>query len=212
MSGNRTARIARRILAGVMLLCAWSNASADVTLRLARLSDTEAVLIGSGTLGTVVPASNSHALFLIDPFVGSPNGNNWVLEESELDVGPSYRFNFANDMGTDTDADAFLNTLYVGRVEFETQTFPQIPSNEPLVGTMFLRLEPNGATFAPIGSTGQVYWGTTTGDIRGVLSGTWEIVAAPVPEPMSVHMMLGGLALLALLGKRRGRTFNQAMR
>jgi len=194
-----------------MLLFAWGSASADVLLRLHRLSDTEIVLVGSGTLGTVIPADNRHALYLIDPFSTRPIGNDWILVESELDAGVSYRFNFANEAGSGLGAAAFENTIYVGRVEFSSGTFPPIPSGVPLTGSMLLRLE-DGATFKPIGTTGQVFWGTTNGNVQGVLSGTWQMVAAPVPEPMSVYMMLGGLAVLVLLGKRRGRTSDRAMR
>lgn len=112
-------------------------------------------------------------------------------------------FNFANDAGSGI-GDSFTNTIYIGK-DIGTLPFEQIPSNEPLVGTMLLHLG-NGESFAPVGSTGDLYWGKTTGNIRGILSGSWEIVApSPIPEPSSIGMMLGGVLLLAVVYIRSTR-------
>lgn len=201
-------RILARVALGSSLYLASCVASADVLLQLERRSDTEVLLVGSGALGTVLPVDNRHALFLIDPFSTRPSGNNWILVESELTVGASYAFNFANDAGPAIGAGAFENTIYVGRVEFASGTFPPIPSGEPLSGSMLLSLD-DGATFKPIGTRGQVFWGTTNGSIQGVLSGSWEMVAANlVPEPTPAESMLGGLAVLALLRMRPKRSRN----
>lgn len=49
---------------GAALLFGSFAAFADVLLQLQRLSDTDALLVGSGSLGTSVPAENQHSLFL----------------------------------------------------------------------------------------------------------------------------------------------------
>jgi hypothetical protein len=202
--GSGLARVALRVLMGSVLLLANFGASGEVLLRLQRLSDTQVILVGSGFLGAVVPAENQHALSLIDPFSvrPAPLVNHRILEDSDLYAG-SFVFNFANDAGSGI-GDSFTNTIYIGR-DVGTLPFPQIPSAELFSGTMFLDLG-SDATFAPIGSAGDVFWGTTTGNIRGVLSGRWEMVAAiPVPEASSYALMLGGLLLLAMHAARSNR-------
>jgi len=206
LTTSRICRVTLRFVIGAALVFGSGTAFSAVLLQLQRLSDTDVLLIGSGFLDGTIPAENQHSLYLIDPFLirPSPRANHPILDESELYAG-SYRFNFANDAGSGI-GDSFTNTIYIGR-DVGTLPFPQIPLNEPLVGSMLLHLA-NGESFAPIGSTGAVYWGTTTGNIRGILSGSWEMVAPdPVPLPSSISMMLGGIFVLAMLYLRStGRT------
>ncbi len=184
-----------RTLVGAASFFACFAAFAEVHLTLQRISDTQVVLTGTGTLGSLVPAENQHSLWLEDPFSGrpAPSSVHSVLEDSDLHAG-SFYFNFANAAGSGI-GDSFSNTVYVGR-DIGVLPFPIIPSGEPFAGTMLLRLT-NGESFAPVGSTGKVFWGTTTGNVTGVLSGSWEMVAAsPVPEPSSLFTMIAGLLLL----------------
>jgi hypothetical protein len=202
------AAVALRALVGsALFFTCFSAAFGDVLLRLQRISDTEVLLVGSGALGTVFPADNLHALFLDDPYSDrpAPRASHSIYEDSGMHAG-SFEFNFANVAGSGI-GDSFTNTIYIGR-DVGVLPFPQIPSNEELAGAMVLRLDV-GESFKPIGATGDVYWGTTTGNIRGVLSGTWEmVVATPVPEPGSIALMTGGLLLLAGVRFRRS-TYSQ---
>lgn len=184
-----------RTLVGTALFFSCVTAFADVRLTLHRIGDTQVVLTGSGTLGSLVPAENQHSLLLEDPFSSrpAPLSVHSILEDSDLHAG-SFFFNFANAAGNGI-GDSFSNTVYIGR-DIGILPFPIIPSGEPLAGSMMLRLA-SGESFAPVGSTGRVFWGTTTGNVMGVLSGSWEMVAAsPVPEPSSLFTMVAGLLLL----------------
>jgi len=179
-------------------------ALADVKLTLERLSDTQVILSGSGEMGAVLPPENVHSLYLQDPFTNAPAALSVhsILEDSELHTGDFY-FNFANAAGSGIGG-AFNNTIYMGR-DIGVLPFPTMPSGEPFGGTMFLELNP-GESFAPVGATGVVYWGTTNGNVSGVLSGSWEMVAPTlVPESSSIVLMAAGLGLLlAFRGRRRG--------
>ena len=213
-----------------ILCCVAIPAQADITFKIGRISDTEAVLIGSGALGTTLPDSNAHALFLMDPFQirPAPTSNTWVLDESDLHAG-SFTFNFANEAGSDIGLNpnrppgtvgisGFANTIFFGN---STLIFPQpnpfqpIPSNVSINGSMFLNLT-SGSTFAPIGSRGDVYWGITLNQVtfpsgsgftqqdKGVLSGSWEMVnVSAVPETTVSAMMLVGLGLVGFVAYRR---------
>ncbi|MGE0387060.1 MAG: hypothetical protein AB7Q97_20235 [Gammaproteobacteria bacterium] len=198
---SAVAGFAGRWLLAVALTTSFTSASAAVLLRLERISDTDVRLVGSGTLGDTLPAENRHSLYLVDPFSvrPAPLSNHPILDSSELSAG-DFDFNFANDAGSGIGA-SFNNVIYIGR-DIGVLPFPEIPSNEPLAGSMLLHLTA-GATFAPIGASGEVYWGTTTGNIRGVLSGTWEMVEpSPVPLPGAIGLALGGTVLLRLFSGR----------
>ena len=94
----------RKSLAVAALVVLGSNAAhASVLLELYRLSDTDVLLVGSGSVGPSVPPENIHALFLSDPFTvrPSPGANTSLLMNSDLRAG-SFEFNFANDAGGGT--------------------------------------------------------------------------------------------------------------
>lgn len=120
-------QVALRSLMGAGFVFASFAAFADVLLQLQRLSDTDALLVGSGSLGMSIPAENQHALYLIDPFSirPSPLANNQLLMDSDLHAG-SFVFNFANDAGSGI-GDSFTNNyLYRQRhwhASFRTDTF-----------------------------------------------------------------------------------------
>jgi len=192
-------------------------AQAGLSIQLQRLNDTDALMLVSGQLDTLPPGGNAHSLTLMDPFSTRPADadNSWVLDSSDLRAG-TYLFNFANQAGrcvptcpgTQVSPGVFYdnsgraNTIYFGNnVLVSPSSFQSIPSNTTLTGSMQLELQ-NGATFAPVGATGQVYWGTTTLMAgQGVLVGTWEVVA--VPEPRVYAMMLAGLGLIGIVACRR---------
>jgi len=210
-----------RLLSAALCLATALPAQADLSVLLYRLSDTEAWMQVSGEIGAAAPGGNRHSLALMDPFTIRPpdNDNSWVLDESDLRAG-DFLFNFANQAGrcvggcpgTQTapgvafDNSGRANTIYFGNNDLVFPfpfPFRDIPTNTPLVGSMMLGLQ-NGASFAAVGASGEVLWGTTAiGLGPGVLVGTWQMVSAPVPEPGAHVMMLVGLALLGLGALRR---------
>jgi len=207
--------------AALLCMATVFPAHAGLSIQLQRLNDTDALMLVAGQLDTVSPGSNAHALTLMDPFSTRPTDadGSWALDSSDLRAG-GYLFNFANQAGrcvptcpgTEVspgvlyDNSGRANTIYFGNndVVFPFPSpFAPIPSNAAFTGSMHLELQ-NGATFAPVGATGEVYWGLTTllaG--KGVLVGSWEMVASPVPEPTAYAMMLAGLGLIGIVARRR---------
>lgn len=196
MFGSLSLRaFARWVALTAIVVLSHVGAQAAVLLQLQRLSDTDALLIGQGSLTTLDAAtSNRHMLRLIDPFGVRPGHlvNSWLYMSGNLKAD-AFEFNFAHDVGTGF-GDAFENLIYIGR-----NTFQDIPANSTLSGSILLHLG-DGATFAPVGATGDVYWGTWP----GALSGSWEMVAAtPVPEPQTVALFSAGLLALVFVTRSR---------
>jgi hypothetical protein len=221
-SHTLTLKMALRRFAAVLCMATMPHAQAIVSIQLERLSDTDALMFVSGQLDTAPPGGNAHSLALMDPFSARPGDtdNSWVLDSSDMRAG-DYLFNFANQAGrcaancpgTEVSPGVFsdnsgrANTIYFGNndVVFPFPfPFLAIPSNTPITGSMQLQLQ-DGATFAPVGASGEVYWGTTALMLgKGVLVGSWEMVGLPaVPEPTAYAMLLAGLGLIGFVAHRR---------
>jgi hypothetical protein len=189
---------------GSIALLVWSISApvlAQTQLQIVRLSDTDALIVGGGTMGSTPAAGwNIHALYLSNPFGNAPGplDNNYILVSSELRAG-SFQFNFAHDAGAGY-GNGITNTIYIGRNPFDN-----IPEFSTLTGTMQVRLY-NGVTFAPVGSIGAVYWGTSAPDNgQGAVSGSWTMLSASaVPEAATSALLGFGLLTIALsrLAKR----------
>jgi len=179
------------LFAGSLTLLTPLAATATVHVELQRLSDTDALLVATGSLSAPAPAGNPHIIFLSDPFSvrPAPSVDDNILVTSDLHAG-SYVFNFAHDLGTNF-GPFFQNIIYVARDDFVP-----IPLNEPFTGSMLLHLA-DGATLAPLGASGDVFWGSSP----SLVAGTWEVV----PEP-AIHFLLLAGAISAALVLRRVST------
>lgn len=211
---------ASRLLAALVGLGSALPAHAVLTIWVERRSDIDAVMHVSGLIDAASPGGNAHALALMDPFSTRPadTDNSWVMDESDLHAG-AFLFNFANQAGRCIaqcpgtpvspgvvfDNSGRANTIYFGNNDLVFPLpfpFQPIPVQTPLTGSMSLQLQ-NGATLAPVGATGDVYWGTTATMLGlGVWVGTWSMTPA-VPEPGTYALLLPGLGLMAWAARRR---------
>jgi hypothetical protein len=171
-----------------LLLGGAGQAKADLVFHLERTDDTHATLTVTGTLPDVgYTPPNAYIFTLADPFSVDPplTSNDPVGLSGTLDLA-GFPFTRAYDGGAQQN--------YV----------PQEPGptlylvNDPIYGAspVVPGMSFSGAaqlvlpreTFAPVGSTGNVYWGVQFGP---ALVGTWEIVGTPssVPEPSSLALL-----------------------
>ncbi|KQV96436.1 PEP-CTERM sorting domain-containing protein [Pelomonas sp. Root1237] len=206
------ARARSASLAGLMagLFAACGSAQAAVHLDIQRVDATHVLVTGSGFIDAGTPAlGENHALFVYDLFAVNPAHlvNSWLLWQNDFKVG-NVSINFAHDAGTGygTPRD---NVVYFGMsLPGAPNPFPALPVGAPLSGSMLWTLT-DGSQFAAAGSSGLLRWGmdTTTDPFNfglGPSVGTWNMVAAPVPEPASALLLAAGGLLLA--SAMRGRT------
>ena len=195
-----------RKLAWIVLLCGGAlfgviiPASASVLFQIERVSDTQGILTGSGSiaLGTTLPELQFNDLALSNPFSAVPSGTNInddVYQSSNLQVGL-----------------IIVNAAYTC-VAFASAC-PSVPNiylagNSPfspgdiVAGTLNLQLLAT-YSFAAVGTSGDVFWGLDSA--HPPLVGTWEIVgSATTPLPAALPLFATGVGALGLLGRRRKR-------
>lgn len=178
-----------------------SPAYAAVLFTIERIDDTHARLVGSGTLGLVAPEVNDHILALTDPFAIDPvvATSDYALVGGNLRVGgKALDFAYAASPQFDLFGDLTAG-LYVGNNGFRAYAAQDLVS-----GHFNLELT-GGATFAAVGTSGQVTWGVID-FANPQLVGEWHIVDAPVDVPEPASLALGAIALASLLAARRATT------
>jgi len=79
--------------------------------------------------------------------------------------------------------------------------------NLAFAGSDAVNLSAFAADLPTAGTTGSIYTGDSSGG-QGIVVGTWDVTAAPVPEPTT--LALAGLGFAGLLALRRKRTFGSS--
>lgn len=177
------------LLALLFVAFAPVPADAGLMLRLERISDTEAVLSGTGSVddfGTTV----FDQLEFVGATTGSPAGAGSVV--GDFGIGSFLPTEFFEGVGS----------LVISEAAGSTGTFT---SGDMPVGSSQLARITGGFIFGPVGTTGNLVAqiaGGTVNDVETV--GSYQIVAtsAPVPEPSTMVMAVAG-AVAGLCGSRR---------
>jgi len=194
------------------------SASASLLLQIERVSDNMAIVSsagtlenpGTGTAGLYLP--NLQNLLVENPFATAlPN----LADVRIFDAGSTMAFgplrtpvSFADlviaDFGFFPPPPGH-DGFYFGASPF-TPGCPFVTLCDPITGLLQLVL-PNGISFAPIGATGNVYWGNhnagaaATGTwIVVVATDKWNNVASSVPEPATLSLI--GLGITVSTGVR----------
>lgn len=180
-------------IAGIFLHIETAGA---ITFQIERLSDTQAVVTGTGTMGSISSSINNQhiitfgtGLFGVDP----TSMYSSILTSSTMQIGGK-SVDFAYDVNCCSVM--FVPSLYFGSLSgiFET--------GDSVIGSLTMTLVDSN-TWASIGTTGTAY----SGLVDPAATGTWEIVAGPstVPIPPALSLFGSGLALMGFIGWRRKR-------
>jgi PEP-CTERM motif len=165
--------------------------ASSIVLQIERVSDTVGILTGTGSLPATCLGSDCHILVLADPFGTdpAPSANNNALGASTTLAIGSFVFDIAYTAGSDFFFVGPGPALYFGRF---SGCCP--PGGGSISGAMDLLL--TDSLFAPVGATGNVYWGHS--EAAGVV-GTWVMgsPAAAVPEPATLLLLGTGLVAVA---------------
>lgn len=199
------AKIGRRLAAGVaaaMLIAGLgllAPANATLLINIERVSDTHAVVTGSGTLDAPSTNANPHVIVLEDPFSLPPlvSQNVGILSSTSLTFdGKSIEF--AWDLGENFNwTGNSLPAFYFGSIAGAYSTGAAFNT-----GQMDLVLAA-GSSWAPVGSSGDIYWGS----LPGVVVGRWVIGPSgsgqELPANSAMLLLLPGLVMMFLYFPRK---------
>jgi hypothetical protein len=207
-----TAMTSREYLRITLTSClgflAWSNAGA-VTFEIQRLSDTSAIIKGTGSFEPLGFETGNDQIFSLDaPFSLAPGpvGVNWIAVSTDLLVG-GVPWTEIYEAGADENYSGLNHpVIYVSR-----NGLPQVLLGE-ISGTFEINLV--DGTLAPVGSSGRVFRGAAcTGCGFVVEVGSWRMTASSaVPLPSAFPLF--ALSMIGLIGvtpklRRRCHPLNQ---
>lgn len=192
------------ILAVMLLTLEVIPAKASVFFQFGRLSDTQAVVTGSGSLDGPKPLTPNLGILEFDnPFGLAPSGtdNSNVFQSATLQIG-GYTIDFADTAGPSFNILGNNDpTIYFQNTSLNALGGGFSVGDSVSSGNLLLQLVA-GTSFAPVGTTGDVYWGAYG---TPTVVGSWEIVSAvgATPLPPALPLFAAGLGALVLLGWRR---------
>jgi len=172
-----------------------NHARAALTFNVEKLDDKHAVVTGSGSLaGFSAPAFAELILSFPDIFATPPGDNDtaYALDASTMSVGGTL---ITNSWATGvSNTPGGIPVIYAsGSNVYDTTS--------QVTGSLSWTLDLSSATFGPVLTTGDVYWGFP-GTAGGVNVGTWTITSVPLPATI----VLLGSGLAGLAGSRiRGK-------
>lgn len=186
--------LTRALLASLMAI---GTAQASIVFTVTRLSDTTASVVGSGALDAPMQFSNGDGLVL-DNVLTMPSA--WSLG-AFFDPASTMTFGTSKVIGGQTVGSGFgFGYTQNSWLYFSADQGLYVGASP--TGTLLLSLDKG--SFAPVGTTGSVYWGSYFPESR--LVGSYSVVdaaaeAADVPEPASLAIL--GLGLIGLATARR---------
>ena len=175
-------------------------ARASVLFQIERVSDTQAIVTGTGSLNGPTPSDILSLIQFVNPFgiAPSPGDNKNIFQSATMQVGGKI-VDAAYTCGSSINCDGSSNPdLY-----FATNGGLAI-GDSVSSGNLVLDLASSGTSLAVVGTSGNVYWSV---QVSPTLIGTWEMVSAAgaTPLPAALPLFATGLGVLGLLGRRRKR-------
>jgi hypothetical protein len=176
------------VILGLVLLSPTVS-QGDLMITIERASSTQVSISATGTFELDTPGEGPSGIFLIDPFATFIDGsvglaNNTLENPVSLGVLTNARASNAFHIGS---PGVLIETLDLWMSEDNL-------AGQPLVGGADLTFLP-GTNIAPVGSTGDVWYGANDGYGLETWTGTWEIVGQLTPVPVPSGLLLAGLGL-----------------
>jgi hypothetical protein len=159
--------------------------SSTVTLRIERLSETEAILTASGTFASPTPSLRGGRVYLVAPFTQITDGLATLSDNTLATQRPSRL----------TSADTFAGTFRVNgqpvsvlRLVFDVNH----AEGDTISGKVRLALPP-GSSLIAAGSQGEIWYGSSNNADLLTRTGTWEMVNPAVVQAAAYTYSGSGL-------------------
>ena len=132
-----------KLLAGFLFLLSWLTASSEIDITIERISDTEVILTGTGSLTSSIPTQRLYIIGLVGLLDFSAGGNAAFLDNTLAIGGVPIVTHLAHSDGAIV----------------LTSSGTSFPLNGELSGSIRIIATGNGL-FSPIGTIEDVFWGT----------------------------------------------------